>query len=155
MSVMDKTNKKAGDCFIRAAQIGLGYEPDVHLDEIAAENDDIKIVHGLPVGRGESNRGRRFWHAWLEVTLRTEIPDSPEFEAMRELHGDTLVTAFVLDRSQGQDTWLPQGLYYNVGQLDEEHVWRFSVDEAREMMREYEHYGPWVEGWETIDEVES
>jgi hypothetical protein len=153
---MDKTTKNAeGDCFIRAAQIGLGFEPDVHLDEIVLENDDdVKIVHGLPIGRGESNAGRRYWHAWVEVTMRTPIPEVPELEQLREAFGRVITSTFVLDRSQGQDTFLPQAVYYSVGQLDEDHVWRFSIDEAREMMaRDYQHYGPWVEGWESMEEV--
>lgn len=143
-----------GDCFPTAAHIGLGYPlAGKNLDVDLGEFDEVKIVHGLPVGRGTLNGGRRFWHAWVEVTLRTPVPDAPEFEPFREVYGDEFVSVMVLDYSQSLEISFPQQVYYNIGQLDERHVWRYTPEEARELMLEQDSYGPWVDGWETMEEV--
>lgn len=87
-----------------------------------------KIVHGLPVGRGPLNEGKRYWHAWVEQTV----------------HG----VALVVDKANGLDLELPASLYYRMAQLDEEHVHRFDIDEAYVEMLRREHYGPWVDDYE-------
>lgn len=140
-----------GDCFLVAAHLGVGFEP---LGLEVNDDDDVRVVHGLPVGRGDLNGGRRFWHGWVEVTLRTPLTE--DMKAMgfgQHFPGNELVTELVIDRSQGQNHVLPRAMYYNMGQLDEDHVWRFTVEEAREQMIQREHYGPWVEGWEELEEV--
>jgi hypothetical protein len=68
------------------------------------------VVHGLPVGRGPVNAGKRYWHAWVEVTT-----------------GDSVE---VIDRSHGLNVRMPRDRYYAHGQLDEDHVWRFTPGEA-------------------------
>lgn len=52
----------------------------------------------------------------------------------------------VVDRSQGQDVVWPLEAYYNVGDLDEDHVWRFIPEEAETQLRKQRHYAPWIDG---------
>jgi len=141
-----------GDCFLVADRIGTRFTPDPVVDE--ATRRDIRVVHGLPLGTGTLNEGRRYWHAWVEVAHRTPIPPAlkaanPAFEHL----GEEFVTELVVDRSNGRDLVVPKAVYYNVGRLDERHVWRYTMDEASENMRRYENFGPWVDGWEDMAEV--
>lgn len=129
---------KLGDCFQVAVQVAT---------ERATAKDHAWIVHGLPIGTGPANRGKRFWHAWVEIDLTVEIP--PEM-----LEGATgsrsITTTICLDRSNGHDTQLPKEVYYKVGQLEEQWVWRFTLAEAVERMNLLDHYGPWVYGYQLL-----
>jgi hypothetical protein len=42
-----------GDCFMVAFH--------------TAERLHGRVVHGLPLGKGSLNLGKRYWHAWVEV----------------------------------------------------------------------------------------
>lgn len=106
----------AGDCFEVAAQLILG----------GTLGEDAVLVHGLPVGLGEENLGRRYWHAWLEYG------DPPR----------------VVDRSGGRNLDVPAEWYYGLGQIGS--TWRYTRQEAVEEMNRAEHYGPWVPGWEEL-----
>lgn len=88
-----------------------------------------RLVHGLPIGRGEANAGQRFWHAWVEVF---------EFG----------VGWVVFDHSNGKRLTMARRDYYAAGQLDESTVYRYSQAKAAQMMRTHSNYGPWVDGWE-------
>lgn len=93
------------------------------------------LVHGLPVGTGGEVRGLRYWHAWVEYEIRDNV---------FLVHDDTLEERFRLFE---RDT------YYRIGQLSDEHVWRFTADQATEEMQTREHMGPWVDNWEDLEEV--
>lgn len=152
MDEMNYESKVTGDCFLVAAHIGTRYWPDEVVDDTF--RSDVRIVHGLPVGQGPLNQGKRFWHAWVEVTHRTTIPSEVVTANPAFAHfGGEIVTELVIDRSNGQDLVLPKAVYYNVGDLDEDHVWRYDMDEAIERMVATENYGPWVDGWEEMEEV--
>lgn len=126
---------------------------------IAAEkpNAEVRIVHGLPIGRGADNDGLRFWHAWVEVTVSMPIPDEmpPEVQAQfRTAYPTGIRIETVIDRSNGLEIeGMPRGVFYNTGNLDEDHVWRFTLDEAAEMIESTTHYGPWVDHWKEMEEV--
>jgi hypothetical protein len=139
-----------GDCFKIAANLAL-FDEDIECDE-------IHLVHGLPVGCGLDNQGKRFWHAWIEITKYLHIPDniphefSDQFADMFDADGDIELVACI-DRSNGLDVTLPKEVFYRQGSLDEDHVWRYTPDQTRENLLKFEHYGPWVDGWEDMNEV--
>lgn len=107
-----------GDCFQVAVRIA----------EQAAPISNPTIVHGLPIGRGPLNAGKRYWHAWVEVEDSTGIT--------------------VIDRPRGETIMLPQGMYYNMGRIEQ--TWRFTLAEARAEMVERGHWGPWVDDYEKV-----
>lgn len=126
-----------GDCFeaavLTAAKIPRG------------DGRTISIVHGVPRNRGPEHYGRRFWHAWVELEI--EIMTPPEVAWPR------LTTTIVVDHSNGLEVEIPQASFYQLGDLDEPWVWRFSFWEAIERMQFFQHYGPWVYGWQLLEEV--
>ena len=143
----------SGDCFQVAANLVV-HGPlalDLH------ERDEVRVVHGTPVGTGPVNGGKRYWHAWVEVTRRSLIPEDvrrahPELLTLLSEAGE-LETVVVIDRSNGRDLVLPRAAYYAIGGLSDERVWRFTVLEARREQRDRGHFGPWVDDWETYEEV--
>jgi hypothetical protein len=81
--------------------------------------DNLTLVHGEVMGQG-ALEGVTFGHAWV------------------------LDGGMVVDRSNGRNLQLPQGAYYNLGQIDQignthEYTW----EQARKMIVENEHWGPW------------
>lgn len=92
----------------------------------------FRVVHGLPIATGGPAEGERYWHAWIEV------------------NGDDVGRAVVLDYSNGKEAHIPRILFYAVGQLAEEHVWRFTLAESEQLFRKHRHCGPWVPGWEQM-----
>lgn len=144
----------SGDCFIVAANLVTS---GVHDKLQLGGHDEARVVHGLPVGRGHQNEGRRYWHAWVEVTRRIHVPDEvraahPELLRLFDEAGE-LETVTVIDRANGLDLALPRELYYAMGALSEERVWRFTVLTARRELRDRGHYSPWVDDWERLEEV--
>lgn len=94
------------------------------------ERSPWRVVHGLPVGTGGDVEGVRHWHAWVEVR-------TPEGH-------------LVLDLSNGKELRVPRALFYAVGRLDEDLVWRFTPAEAAAEANRHGHCGPWVDGWESM-----
>lgn len=95
------------------------------------ERGPFRICHGLPVGTSGEIHGLRHWHAWVEVT--------PPL-------GDVLV----LDFSNGKQVTMARTLYYSIGGIGEDHVWRFTINDAERLLRKLRHVGPWVDGWEAM-----
>lgn len=125
-----------GDCFVVAAHLLFDDDDDgLYLDD----TQEAYIVHGTPILRGSSpDAGKRYWHGWIEVFTYVEFGD------------DLVAVVSVIDRSNGLNVRTPQQLYYNMGQLDEKHVWRFNREQARDKMLKLGHYGPWVDDYEKI-----
>lgn len=88
------------------------------------------LVHALPIGTGRANRGRRFWHAWVEAQPRRGGP------------------VLVHDFSNGRRIIAPQATAYAAGQVDPALLWRYTPDEAAAEVARLGTYGPWVDGWE-------
>ena len=93
------------------------------------------LCHGLPLGNGPKNSGRRFWHGWVEL----------------ERDG----TWMVLDIASGNRALMPRDEYYQTGHIDhDKHVWRYPLGSTKVFLEIYRHYGPWPTGWETmVDET--
>jgi hypothetical protein len=104
-----------GDCFETAMYV--------------AKETGGMVVHGLPIGRGPLNRGRRYWHAWCESN------------------------GLVLDFASGRSIRYPVAIYYRKGRLSEEHIYRYTLEEAIANATEDGSYGPWVEGYKEMEEV--
>jgi len=86
---------------------------------VFGDDCNLVLVHGEVAGQG-ALEGVTFGHAWV-------------------LDGGTAI-----DRSNGGNLQLPQAIYYAVGQIDRignthEYTW----EQARKMIIEYEHWGPW------------
>jgi hypothetical protein len=80
---------------------------------------DLILVHGEVTGQGPIE-GVCHGHAWLEI-------------------GDE-----VLDVSRGREIRLPKALYYALGRIDDrDNIHRYTWQEARRKINEYEHWGPW------------
>ena len=112
----------SGDCF----QVAF---------RLQAEDDSLTLVHGLAIGSGPENQGKRFWHAWVERTVRVECPGWP--------HPVDVVT--VIDRANGNDVELPQAFYYHVGRIDPALTYRYTRDVAARIALRTRHFGPWAD----------
>ena len=109
----------SGDCFAAAIRVAA---------EFAGEDrPNVVICQGRPVYQGADDVGTddgRFWHAWVEWG-----------------YGDLM--CFVVDRSNGKDISVPREFYYGIGKLNDDHVTRYSLEEASEAMTHHCHTGPW------------
>lgn len=134
-----------GNCFPVAYHLAI-LDPGM----LDVNEDEITVVHGLPIGRGDQNGGKRFWHAWVEVCRTIWIPDET-IEAYPEFaHLNPTVLDTVIDRSSGKNLSIPKSAYYAMGELDDDFVWRFTPEEAIEERERRGHVGPWVDGWEEM-----
>lgn len=80
---------------------------------------DLILVHGEVMGQG-AIEGVSFGHAWIESN------------------------GMVIDKSNGRNLELPASLYYSVGKINEiGNVVKYSWEEARKKILEFEHWGPW------------
>ena len=105
-----------GDCYMVAAKLVTdGGAPD-----------GAVLCHGTCTGQGPIE-GVAFGHAWVEYEGRV---------------GPWPVT-MVIDKSNGCNWHAPAPGYYSLGECRD--VVRYTADEARAMMREHEHFGPWHE----------
>lgn len=127
-----------GDCFPVAASLALGGGihamcAEVGIPVVLGPKSPFRVVHGIPVGTGGIVAGKRYWHAWLEWTQ----PDG---------------RVLVIDWSNGNQHVITRDTYYRLAQLDEDHVWRWTPKEAEAVRRRYRHWGPWVDGWEAMED---
>jgi hypothetical protein len=114
----------SGDCFIvaLAGVIGPGGLPP---------EARPKLVHGLPrMRRPGPSQGKRFWHAWVEVNM----------------HG----IPWVLDYSNGREASMPRSRFYELGDIEQ--VFRYEPQQVRRLIAKHEHAGPWVDGWEEMED---
>jgi hypothetical protein len=122
-----------GDCFSLALSLVAGY---VHGDPVNNPDDQApmpggKVVHGLPIGRGPENMGKRYWHAWVEVVINGVVT--------------------VMDYSNDQRITMPRDEYYRFGNIQQ--VWRYNAHQARAQFKKQQRCGPWVKGWESMSEA--
>lgn len=116
-----------GDCFTVALAVA-----EDHADE------DVRVVHGTPLGTGPENMGERYWHAWVEVT--TDVDLAPLGYPGR-VHRSTIA----YDLSNDKEVAMPVELYYRFGHLEEEHIFRYTLREALGHTLDTGHYGPWAD----------
>ena len=80
---------------------------------------DLILVHGEVMGQGHLS-GVTYGHAWV-------------------LDGET-----VIDVSNGKNLQMPRDVYYSIGQISNiGNVHEYTWDEARRLIVEKEHWGPW------------
>jgi hypothetical protein len=103
-----------GDCFSKAVE---------QARDLAETYESMKIAHGYPLGTGGDAEGLRFPHAWNEF-----MRDGAEW---------------VRDYSNGNEVEIPKAVYYAIGNIAEQDVSVFSLEEAEKSMSENGHYGPW------------
>lgn len=124
-----------GDCF----QVVAGFLVSDIIERTAREQSapivygdksPWRIVHGLPIGTGGEVAGARYWHAWIEV--------------------QTMLGVCVIDVANDKNVRIGRSVFYRVGSLDEDHVWRFTPAEAKKLLRKSGHCGPWVSGWQEM-----
>jgi len=95
------------------------YEAAAHFVIGNARCPGIRLVHGEVTGQGKI-AGIRYGHAWVEL-------------------GDA-----VIDPSNGRKICMRKADYYELGKITGGVV-RYSPGEARHMLVETLHYGPWSE----------
>lgn len=152
-----------GDCFVAASDMlsKLRKEPYNFTSE------QIRLVHGTPLGTGGEAEGIRFPHAWVEVNTNgwkqhdelrqqtNELRDAIE-RAVDEQEQNRLTQQLmrlesqlamqditIFDYSNDNEFIGPRVLYYAIGNIREQDSRYYSPDEADEQMMENEHYGPW------------
>lgn len=109
----------SGDCFMVAGQAVL-------MDR------SLTLVHGIPLGQAGLAEGLRYWHAWVESTVTVDHPELAR----------PITTTWVIDRSNGQNIKESAAFYYKLG--DVEQTWRYTADEAHDLIEATGHWGPWV-----------
>ena len=124
--------KGRGDCFPTAVDTARKLE--------AEGKSNVRVVHARPIYRGEGPgeaADGRFWHAWAEYD---------------EQVGDHTLKV-VVDRSNGGNVEVPDGLYYGMAGVNDGSVWsdwsdqppvkRYTVTEAEVEAVKAKHWGPW------------
>jgi ADP-ribose pyrophosphatase YjhB (NUDIX family) len=108
----------SGDCFFSAIS---------KAQELAEAYDNVRVVHGVPLGTGGEAEGLRYPHAWVEFTQNIGGID----------------IEFIADFSNGNEVVIPKELYYKVGNIDPEFNRAYSINEIEEKIEENGHAGPW------------
>lgn len=84
------------------------------------ESTDYYLVHGMATGQeGSPIEGLKFGHSWLEKD------------------------GMVRDIANGKNFELPKQIYYLLGKIDENEVYRYTKKEVMEWIMKAEHWGPW------------
>jgi hypothetical protein len=107
-----------GDCFVVAAHL--------------ARQNEWDLCHGI-VDHPETGR---HWHAWCEFEEEIPVPPGMPAAGWR--------MAWVVDRANGNDFSGPALVYYQLGRIRADEIWRYSPLEATHLMLRHRHWGPWV-----------
>ena len=81
-------------------------------------DEEWLLVHGIATGRHEIE-GIRHDHCWLEL-------------------GE-----MAYDNSNGGHLTLPKKMYYALGRIEQDSIYRYTADQVRDMIIKYKHWGPW------------
>lgn len=155
-----------GDCYEAASSMASRLRGE----EFGFSDDQIRIVHGVPLGTGGDATGIRYGHAWTEVAkngwdkyeqLRNEIAEvlreaetltsqslknslaARHNKLMMELVRMELEDVTVYDFSNGNEHIIPKYLYYKIGNIEDENTRYYSRRDADIKMQADETYGPW------------
>lgn len=104
-----------GDCYLVHGSHMLRHKADL--------NPHLMLVHGEVIGQGNLS-GVPYGHCWLE--------DSK--------------LGMVIDLSNQKVLKMPIDQYYDLGNIDtvsENKLLKYTLEEVREKILEYEHWGPW------------
>lgn len=105
-----------GDCFDTAVRVAA--EMHAMLRSYPRAQETLYVCHGLAIGQGPI-AGQQIAHAWVE-------------------YGE-----LAIDRSNGGDYTLPRRRYYEIGQINDADVVRYTYRDALVLMVKHGHYGPW------------
>jgi hypothetical protein len=97
-----------------------------------APSEAVRLVHGAPIGSGEANKGKRFWHAWVESIADPKRP-------------------VVLSAVRGELRAVERRDFYKFGHLDNSWVIRYTPDEVLDRVGTYVHAGPWMADLSALD----
>ena len=114
---------EAGDCYRQAGR--------ELTDPTTREN--LVLCHGYPTLRGGPHYGERFGHAWLEF----QEDDDTWTAYDPSTHGINL----------------PRDVFYALGNIDPQHVRRYTRAEAVRKLVEHRVWGPWEDDPEEYDVV--
>jgi hypothetical protein len=92
---------------------------DAIVDMVIFQHTDpkaLRLVHGRPTLTVAPYC--QYGHAWIEIN-----------------------EALVIDTATG--AWLPRAIYYDVGKIDSAECFYYTFEEAKEMLLNFGHYGPW------------
>ena len=155
-----------GDCYEAASNMADRLKGP----EFGFTDDQIRIVHGVPLGTGGEAMGIRYGHAWAEVAkggwekyekLRNDIADvlsqaetltSESLKSglarrynqlMQDLIKMEMEDMIVYDFSNGNEHTLPRYLYYKIGNIEDNNTRYYSRRDADIKMVADETYGPW------------
>ena len=81
-------------------------------------NKNLVLVHGEVEGQG-AIRGLRYGHAWVE-------------------NGD-----MVIDKSNGKNLEIPKVIYYSIGNIKPNEVFKYNYEQMLKKTLESGHWGPW------------
>jgi hypothetical protein len=82
------------------------------------KKSNMVLVHGEVTGQG-AIAGVKYGHAWVE-------------------EGD-----MVIDKSNGRDLKIPKIMYYALGHIHSDRVFKYTFDEFKKKVSKYKHWGPW------------
>lgn len=99
-------------------QVGYRY-----FNKNAIKNPNLRLVHGLVTGQGKIN-GIVYNHCWCEDIKEDMVIDM------------TMPSAFQM---------VPRVVYYALGKIDEETVYKYDHSQVMAKSVEYGTYGPWEE----------
>lgn len=111
-----------GDCFVISATLFAFCDGEPVAVEAFAGLEDLVLAHGVVTGQGPI-AGLRYGHAWLEG-VEDGVPMAIDFANDRKI--------VVL-----------RAIYYQAGNIDSREVCRYTKPQARQMLVEHQHYGPW------------
>lgn len=124
-----------GDCFHKALDVAA----TMHKTNPDPDHSTVYVCHGLPIGAGPTNLGKRYWHAWVEIVGG--------------------VQPWVFDFSMGLQTSMRRAEYYRRGKIVYDDVFRYDIETvARGFAVMYSlgmtpTSGPWEIGWQEMSEV--
>jgi hypothetical protein len=155
-----------GDCY----EMAVTMAQRLRGPEFNFSDDQIRIVHGIPLGTGGEAMGIRYGHAWAEVAidgwdkyeqLRNEIADvlrqaetltssslrngltKRHNQLMQELIRMEMENVTVYDFSNGNEHQIPRYLYYKIGNIEDENTRYYTAKDAVTKILADETFGPW------------
>ena len=93
------------------------------------------LCHGWPVMTAGPHQGKRYGHAWAERVVVLRVPYEGQVREVEVVECQDTVSG----------DWLPAALWYRAGQIDPDHVARYTLAQAVEQMDRSGTYGPWGE----------
>lgn len=137
-----------GDCYDSAAKTLSSF-----VERNPEKIDDFKLVHGIPLGTGGEAEGLRYYHAWVEETVRMtdeqiekmveQWPENRREAIKKQMKPMLENMVLVHDYSNGRKVDIPRDIYYKIGNIEESSNRRYSYKEMLDKQASTGHYGPY------------